>query len=533
MNNETVGTALTNQLEQNGIEFVFGIPGVHTVELYRGLAKSKIRHITPRHEQAAGFMADGYARISGKPGVCFVISGPGLTNILTAMAQARSDSVPMLVISGVNNPSDIERKKAPLHSLPNQSALAQQIALESFTINAPEDLIPVINNSFSTMCRGRRGPVHIQIPVEIMPKPFSPQGILKTNETIIEDTFDPLPREKIQTYLRAASKPVIIIGGGARTAKGVISDVAEALNAPVISTTNARDILGNHDLHIPASPSLQNVRKIIAESDLVIAIGTEMGSTDFDFFEDNLFPEIERLIRVDIDAAQLAEGKKNTLNIKHDSGLFCTEFLKLLSPKISDTSRNLVQRTKSFIKKKLSNDYANFISIIDCISRIVPDATIVGDSTQISYAGNFYCQITKDNRWFNSATGFGTLGYAPAAAIGAKLAKPNQPVICIVGDGGVQFCLSELGTAVDENAGVIFLIWNNREYKEIRTYMQEKNIQPIGTNPTPPNFELLSKSYGVKYLKVDDQKALASTLKKNRSIRHPLVIEIFEDHYKY
>ena len=111
MNNETVGTALTNQLEQNGIEFVFGIPGVHTVELYRGLAKSKIRHITPRHEQAAGFMADGYARISGKPGVCFVISGPGLTNILTAMAQARSDSVPMLVISGVNNPSDIERKK--------------------------------------------------------------------------------------------------------------------------------------------------------------------------------------------------------------------------------------------------------------------------------------------------------------------------------------------------------------------------------------------------------------------------------------
>ncbi len=163
-----LGKLLIQTLEQQDVKYIFGIPGVHTVELYRALSQSKIRHITPRHEQGAGFMADGYARVSGKPGVCMVITGPGITNILTAMAQARSDSIPMLVISGVTKLTNNCPQRAPLHDLPNQSKLVEQIAIASYTIKDVKHTSTIIRRAFSKMTSGKPGPVHIQIPVDIM-----------------------------------------------------------------------------------------------------------------------------------------------------------------------------------------------------------------------------------------------------------------------------------------------------------------------------------------------------------------------------
>jgi acetolactate synthase-1/2/3 large subunit len=151
----TVGEALVTMLEQAGVDTVFGIPGVHTIELYRGLAASSIRHVTPRHEQGAGFMADGYARVTGRPGVCFVITGPGLTNTLTAMAQARADSIPMLVISGVNATPTLGKGRGHLHELPDQAALASSVALWSHTLTDPARLGEVLQNAFSIMTSGR------------------------------------------------------------------------------------------------------------------------------------------------------------------------------------------------------------------------------------------------------------------------------------------------------------------------------------------------------------------------------------------
>ena len=140
MSQISIGKILIQMLEEQGVEFIFGIPGVHTVELYRALSRSNIRHITARHEQGAGFMADGYARISGKPGVCLVITGPGVTNVLTAMAQARSDSIPMLVISAVNKLTNTHNQRAPLHSLPNQAKLVKKVAIATYTIKKIEEI---------------------------------------------------------------------------------------------------------------------------------------------------------------------------------------------------------------------------------------------------------------------------------------------------------------------------------------------------------------------------------------------------------
>ena len=167
----TVGEALVTLLERHGVDTVFGIPGVHTVELYRGLARSKIRHVTPRHEQGAGFMADGYARACGKPGVAFVITGPGLTNTITAMAQARADSVPMLVISGVNQTASLGKGLGYLHELPDQRGMMEKVALSSTRIEGPAELQATIERAFALFKASRPGPVHIEIPLDIMGMP--------------------------------------------------------------------------------------------------------------------------------------------------------------------------------------------------------------------------------------------------------------------------------------------------------------------------------------------------------------------------
>ncbi len=209
----TVGEALVTMLEQAGVDTVFGIPGVHTIELYRGLAASSIRHVTPRHEQGAGFMADGYARGTGRPGVCFVITGPGLTNTLTAMAQARADSIPMLVISGVNATTTLGKGRGHLHELPDQAALASSVALWSHTLTDPSQLGSVLQKAFATMTSGRPGPVHIEIPTDVMKLPAADQAF---------EVPASIPQRPTSAELAAAAelcagarKPAILIGGGA------------------------------------------------------------------------------------------------------------------------------------------------------------------------------------------------------------------------------------------------------------------------------------------------------------------------------
>jgi len=164
----TLGEVLPRFLQDMGIDTVFGIPGVHTVELYRGLPGTRLRHITPRHEQGAGFMADGYARVTGRPAACFIISGPGVTNITTAMGQAYADSIPMLVISSALNRNEIGRGEGRLHELKDQSATAEGVAAWSHTVMSPADLPAVLNRAMATFNGARPRPVHIELPLDVI-----------------------------------------------------------------------------------------------------------------------------------------------------------------------------------------------------------------------------------------------------------------------------------------------------------------------------------------------------------------------------
>jgi len=522
----TVGEALVTLLEQAGVDTVFGIPGVHTIELYRGLATSSIRHITPRHEQGAGFMADGYARVSGRPGVCFVITGPGLTNTLTAMAQARADSIPMLVISGVNATATLGQGRGHLHELPDQAALASTVALWSHTLTNPADLGDVLAHAFSVMTSGRPGPVHIEIPTDVMKLPAGAAGFITPQPQPVHPTAADL--EAAARLCAEARTPAILIGGGAVLHAQAIRRFAEAMDAPVISTTNARGIMAGHDLDVPASPSLVSVRDLLSQSDLVLALGTELGPTDCDMFEDGGFTLPENLIRVDIAVDQLARGAKPALSVHTDLGAFVEDMLSDASAwgrSQTGAGAKRASAARDRAKAEMDETYLGHINMLQDIWRALPDATLVGDSTQLVYAGNMYVEAPRPASWFNSATGFGTLGYAAPAAIGAALGHPGRPAVALLGDGGFQFTLAELGSARDCNADVAFLVWNNSGYMEIETSMISADITPIGVTPSAPDFSKVASAYGLPSRRVTSRDAMISALKE---LPRPCLIEYLD-----
>lgn len=522
----TVGEVLITLLERRGVDTIFGIPGVHTVEMYRGLSGSGIRHITPRHEQSAGFMADGYARASGKPGVCLLITGPGVTNAITPMAQARADSIPMLVISGVNRAATFGQEEGFLHELPDQQAMMREVALLSQTLHHAEDLERVLDRAFAAMTAGRPGPVHIEVPLDVMKQQIDTPA----ERAMVSSRKAPDPAIIAQAarLLDGATKPLILAGGGAVGAADAITELAETLDAPVVTTTNARGILGGHRLCVPASPSLSTVRKLMAESDAVLAIGTQFGRTDYDMYEDGNAPVLACLIRVDCDAQQITRGRLPDVAIVADA----QAAVLALTQHFNNTGRNDGQgnlraaQARGASLAELSPAYLDHIAVIDTITKAVPGCRIVGDSTQVIYAGNMYAYISQPRGWFNAATGYGALGYGPSAAIGAALGDASAPTVCITGDGGLQFCLSELGTAMDENTPVIFVVWNNNGYQEIERYMRDNDIAPEGVKPSAPDFVAVAGAYGMPAERIEGTDGLPAALDRAKATGKAYLIEM-------
>ena len=360
----TVGEALVARLKAHGVSHVFGIPGVHTVELYRGLAASGIAHITPRHEQGAGFMADGYARASGKPGVAFVITGPGLTNTLTPMAQARADSVPMLVVSGVNKTPTLGKGLGCLHELPDQQALAQTVALSSHHVAEAEALDPALNKAFEPFSSGRPGPTHIQIPLDIAGSAAAELSAPVSVEPA------PVPDTLVQQaaqLLAQAKRPVILVGGGAKRAGEALCALAERLDAPVVQTANGRGLMFRHALGVPASPSLIAVRSLIESADVVLALGTEFGPTDYDMYATGQWPQMQQLIRVDICPDQLARHE-TALAITGRAGDAAAALLSALpGPAKQGQGAERAQHARAAAYEEIGPDYRRQVEVLNAM----------------------------------------------------------------------------------------------------------------------------------------------------------------------
>lgn len=539
----TCGELLVEWLEYYGVETVFGIPGVHTVELYRGLPNTNIRHVTPRHEQGAGFMADGYYRASGKVGVCFIITGPGMTNIMTAMAQAAADSIPMLVISSVNKIDNTGSGEGHLHELHDQQGMVSKVALFSKTIWQPEALPKVIAEAFALFNGARPGPVHIQLPIDVITAdashvakpPVSSQA--DSNSLMLPQVMRPLPNpaqlDLIIECLKTTKNPVLLYGGGCVAVDSDAQKLAELIDAPTFLTINGKGLLPPaHPLSLGSNQSLEAGRALIAEADLVLAIGTELGETDYDVVFDGGFRINGTLIRIDCDAQQLQRPFRADIAVLSDAQMAITGLCERLQNKdskkgLNHQAKQQVAEVKQALIESMPASFAGQNALLKLIRDEVKDVIIVGDSAQPVYSGNHGFEALTTRKWFNSSTGFGTLGYGLPAAIGAMLAT-NDPVISLIGDGGIQFTIAELICAAELELPVIILLWNNQGYGEIRRYMEERGLPLIGVNIKTPNFEPLAAGFGAGYRRITGQQQLVEALQQDVKGRQPIIYEVDE-----
>lgn len=520
---QTCAQMLLRLLEAYDVDTVFGIPGVHTIELYRALGERQIRHVTPRHEQGAGFMADGYARASGRPAACFIITGPGMTNIATAMGQALADSVPMLVISSVNRRDTLGRGQGRLHELPSQQQTLAGVSIFSHTLHDPAALPELLARAFAIFRGARPGPVHIEIPIDLFDAPV-PESLPRPVEV-----FPPAPAPaaivRAAEWLSQAKRPLLLLGGGCVAAPEAARELVERLQAPALTTINAKGVLGlDHPLDLGATMSLPAARRLAAEADVILALGTELGETDYDLVFDEGFRLNGRLIRVDIDPQQLGRNQSADIALVADAGETMAALLRALP-----TSRGADGRATAVRQELALNEdpeLAPYVPLYATLRATLPEAILVGDSTGPVYAGNFLASLPAPRRWFNSATGYGTLGYGLPAALGAALACPERPVVALVGDGGIQFVLGELATARDLPYPIAVVIWNNQGYEEIRRYMAMHEVPQMGVDLMAPNFADLASAYTCRHRSVGDPASLGEALAQLGDEDSPLLIEV-------
>ena len=524
----TLGTYLIEVLEAHGVRHVFGIPGVHNLELYRGLAASKIRHVAARHEQGLGFMADGYARVSGRPGVCFTITGPGLTNIVTAMGQAYGDSIPLVVIASENRRGEFGSGRGFLHEMPDQLGVAARVAGLTRRITAPEQLPEALDLALNGTVAGRPRPAYIEIPRDVIAEDASALPAPSPPRARHKPAAESGAVAQAARRLCDARAPLILAGGGALGAAAELRRLAEALGAPLVMTINARGVLPpGHPLAVPFSPSLEAVRALVAASDTVLAVGTELGPTDYDMYSVSDFPQPPHLIRIDIDAAQLKRNARPEIGLLGDAHATLAALLAHnlgAARPAAGAGRAATARTTAL--GALSPAMRREIEFLDTIRDTLPQAILVGDSTQPVYAGNLGFAAQTPGSWFNSATGYGTLGYALPASTGAGLAAPERPVVCLTGDGGIQFSLGELAVPRDVDAWSALVVWNNHGYGEIKSSMVAVGIEPEGVDVQPPDFAALARAYGYAHRAVDSLPTLEAALRDFGSRRQVVVIEV-------
>jgi thiamine pyrophosphate-dependent acetolactate synthase large subunit-like protein len=522
----STGEALVGLLESYGVDTIFGIPGVHNVEMYRALPRSSIRHILPRHEQGAGFMADGYFRATGKPGVCFTITGPGLTNIMTPLAQAWSDSSAILVISSALDIVDSAQGRGRLHEMRKQreaAASAVELDMVAFT---PADVRDCIAQAFSTFAGARPRPAYLELPLDMLKQPAGSGWIVRGLPS------RPIPASagcsSAAELLAGARRPLLIIGGGAVEAGASVTAIAERLGAPILTTIAGKGIVrADHPLCLGARMPHAESKRLMRDADVILAVGTEISETDL---WDASIELPGKVIRVDIDPASLARPHGAAVAILGDAKPALDAILEALPAEAAADRRRASEQA---VVRQLEaepgrdDDLRRLLrNVLTVIRESLPEDTIcVCDSTQIAYAANEIFPIDEPRTW-HYPSGFGTLGFALPAAIGAKAGRPDTPVTVLVGDYGLQYTMNELGTAAELRQPLVILLWNNDELAHIRDDMVQKGIQPNAVTLVNPDFQMLAKAYRCRAEKPDNLGALAGAIKAALAADRPTLIEM-------
>jgi 5-guanidino-2-oxopentanoate decarboxylase len=533
-----IGGYLVELLAKNDIDTVFGIPGVHNLELYRGLTAANMRHVLVRHEQGAGFAADGFARLSGRPAAAFVISGPGLTNILTAVAQAYSDSVPLLVVASAPVRASFRKQWGVLHELYDQAAVAAGVFGIARSASSAEDVRDHLRLCLASFRTGRPRPAYLEIPLDV----------LAESTTLEAERFEGMPllpqasADQIDAAVRTlqvAARPLIIAGGGARHAAAELQRLAETLDCPVVTSAAGKGVLAeNHPSNFGTSLPYRPIQQLIADADVVLAVGTELGETDM-YFTTKL-PLGGLLIRIDVDPVKLADQYSADVCVWSDAKSALHAIHLALASRLAAAPAHSGWRTalggaakfRAEIDSTLDSKTRAQISALRAVKAALPwDGVVFSDMTQIAYLGNYAYPVESPGQWFHPS-GYGTLGFALPAALGAKISSPARAVIALAGDFGLQFTLSELMTAVEAGLSLPIVVWNNSALGQIRDDMVAAGIPQLGVIGRNPDFIGIAHACGAKGYRVHDPAALSEVLRTALNHAGPTLIEVIASSFE-
>lgn len=555
-NKQTGAFALIDSLVRNGTEDIFGYPGGAILPIYDELyfweQQGLIRHILTRHEQGAIHAADAYARVTGRVGVCFATSGPGATNLVTGIANAQLDSVPLVVITGQVGRAFIGTDAFQETDI---FGITLPIVKHSYVIRDPKQMNKIVSEAFYIAQNGRPGPVLIDIPKDVGLEEFTnylpvqQKDILKTKgyrfqfKTTNQQILDAL------TMIRQASQPLLYVGGGAVISNShkELLKMAEFFSIPVTTTLMGKGSfnekhslsLGMLGMHGTAYANFA-----VSECDLLIAVGTR--------FDDRVTGKLDefachaQVLHIDIDPAEVGKNRLPQLALVGDVKQILLELLK-----ISDNDLNYqfdsiqteawLQRIQKWrqtyplmisqIKNKLSPQ-----QVINSVGNFYPNAIF---TTDVGQHQMWSAQFIKcgPRKWASSA-GLGTMGYGLPAAIGAQVAFPNLPVICISGDSSIQMCIQELGTIVQYNLPIRLVIVNNHWQGMVRQWQESfygERYSHSSMEAGQPNFVNLAEAYGIKAYDISNESEMETILLETKDYPGPLVFNfaVVEDENCY
>ncbi len=521
------GEAIVSGLVAHGVDTVFGLPGAQTYGLFDAFQQAQLKVIGARHEQACGYMAYGYARSTGRPGVFSVVPGPGVLNAGAALLTAFGSNEPVLCLTGQVPTQFLGKGRGHLHEMPDQLATLRTFVKWAERIEYPGTAPTQVSRAFQEMLSGRRGPVALEMPWDV----FAQRAEVSAAKPF--DLFPPpLPdteRVKAAASLVADSKtPMIFVGSGAIHARDEILELAELIDAPVVAFRSGRGIVSNaHELGLTMAAAY----RLWPKTDLMIGIGTRMELPTM--FRWPFRPDGLKSIRIDIDPSEMRRFTPDAAVVA-DARAGTSELLAAVRKagyKKASGRRATIREASAAALQEIQKVQPQ-MAYLNVLREVLPHNAIVTDElSQVGFA-SWYGFPVYEPRTFITSGYQGTLGSGFPTALGAKVANPDRPVVAITGDGGFMFGVQELATAVQFNIGVVTLVFNNNAYGNVRRDQRERfDGRVVASDLVNPDFVKLAESFGVGAARVTSPEAFRPALEKALAHGGPylIVIEVPKD----
>lgn len=536
------GKAVVECLKAHNVKFVFGLIGSATMELFDSLYDEKdITFIDVRDERTGTHMADAYARATGSPGVIIAgQNGPGATNLVTGVAQAKAAFSPLLSIAGA---IATEHQGKDAFQEVDQQKLFEPITKKTFSIKNTKSIVDDLNKALKISMQGKWGPVHVNIPRNVL-SGIESYDTFKIESKVENKKIKENDLEKIISLINQSLKPVIVCGAGVKNSKTQddIIVLSKNLNIPVVSSAGHGDVISyEHELYSGQMGPRGNkvASSLVKEADFILAIGTRLGFNSTFYSYENI-SKSAKIAQIDIDPIAIGRYFPIELGIQNDVKIFLDQLNSQLKGKTLKSNHH--DWVNSFLKKKIEY-YKKRDENADTNSKIIQPSglfkelrNIIPKGSSITLdAGTLCLQATDEFNFFEPKSlftplDFGLVGFSFAAGLGVKLAKPNSQVFSLMGDGGFGMTVSELSTAVHHKINTITIVMNNKSWGAEKAYQRDFYDQRyIGADINSPPFHKLAEIYGAKGYHVFELKDLKGAVIDAMNCNKPAVINVDVD----